>query len=179
MHELLLFGQVPSIRHDQLLKVLAGIAGMQPRRVIERHLIFKPSRSPIQQGGQVGGSQGVQGTQMQALQGQMQGDLFYLQLVGDVSAGSSETVHTATDAKDVVMSDGDMQGPAEGTILSNGTSHSDKAGATSQTPQQTWSLYFRDLPEVGGRRPVTSRLMAEVAITSGNTLFFMEALGYQ
>lgn len=179
MHELLLFGQVPSIRHDQLLKILAGVAGMQPQRVIERHLIFKPSRSPIQKGGQVGGSQGVQGTQIQALQGQMQGDLFYLQLVGDISAGSSETVHAATDAKDAVMSDGDKEGRPEGTFLSNGTSHSARAGATSQTPQQTWSLHFRDLPEVGGRRPVTSRLMADVAITSGNTLLFMEALGYQ
>lgn len=179
MHELLLFGQVPSIRHEQLLRILAGIAGMQPQRVIERHLIFKPSRSPIQRGGQVGGSQGVQGTQIQALQGQMHGDLFFLHLVGDVPAASSETVDTIAGPKDVVMSDDDMERPAEGKSLSNGRSNSDKPRAVSQIPQQTWSLHFRDLPEVAGRRPVTSRLMADIAITTGNALFFMEALGYQ
>ena len=179
MHELILFGQVPSVRHDQLLQILAGIAGMQPQRVIERHLIFKPSRSPTQRGGQVGGSQGIQAAQIQALQGQLHGDLFFLQLVGDVSAGSSETVDTAADPKDVVMSDGEKHGSGEEKLVSNGISYSDKTRATSQTPQQTWSLYFRDLPEVAGRRPVTSRLMADIPITSGNALFFMEALGYQ
>ena len=178
MHELLLFGQVPSVRHDQLLKILAGIAGMQPQRVVERHLIFKPSRSPIQRGGQVGGSQGVQGAQIQALQGQMHGDLFFLQLVADI-AGSSETVDPVADPKDVMMSDDDKDGTTGGKMLSNGTSQSDKTRAALQTPQQTWSLQFRDLPEVAGRRPVTSRLMADIAITSGSNLLFMEALGYQ
>jgi mediator of RNA polymerase II transcription subunit 18 len=45
MHELLLYGQVPLERHDQLLKVLAGIAAMQPQTLFERHLIYKPMRS--------------------------------------------------------------------------------------------------------------------------------------
>ena len=182
MHELLLFGQVPSWRHEQLLKILAGIAGMQPQRVLERHLIFKPSRSPTQRGGQVGGSQGVQGAQIQALQGQMHGDLFYLQLVGDLSPGSSgqaETVGTATKPQDVVMSDGHEDGLVEVQSLSNGNSHANGIKAASRSPERTWSLQFRDLPEVAGRRPVTSRLMADIAITSGNTLSFMEALGYQ
>ncbi|SLM40398.1 Mediator complex, subunit Med18, metazoa/fungi [Lasallia pustulata] len=150
---------------------------MQPQRVVQRHLIFKPSPSPIQRGGQVGGSQGVQGAQIQALQGQMHGDLFFLQLVGDI-AGSSETVDSAADPKDVMMSDDDKDGSTGGKLLSNGTSQSDKTRAALQTPQQTWLLQFRDLPEAG-RRPVTSRLMADIAIISGNTLLFMEALGYQ
>lgn len=45
MHELLLYGQVPLERHEQALKILAGIAAMQPRTFFERHLIYKPMRS--------------------------------------------------------------------------------------------------------------------------------------
>lgn len=45
MHELLLYGQVPLERHDQVLKILAGIAAMQPQTLFERHLIYKPMRS--------------------------------------------------------------------------------------------------------------------------------------
>jgi hypothetical protein len=44
MHELLLYGQVPLERHDQALKILAGIAAMQPQTLFERHLIYKPMR---------------------------------------------------------------------------------------------------------------------------------------
>ena len=182
MHELSLFGQVPSWRHEQVLKILAGIAGMQPQRVLERHLIFKPSRSPTQRGGQVGGSQGVQAAQIQALQGQMHGDLFYLQLVGDISPGffgQGETIGMTTNPQDVVMSDGHEDGPLEGQSLSDGISHANGIKPASRPPGRTWSLQFRDLPEVAGRRPVTSRLMADITITSGNTLSFMEALGYQ
>ena len=44
----------------------------------------------------------------------------------------------------------------------------------------TWTLQFRDLPEVvqPGRRQVTSRLMADVQISSGDPIEFMEALDY-
>ncbi|KAI4747180.1 hypothetical protein E4T50_02526 [Aureobasidium sp. EXF-12298] len=45
MHELLLYGQVPLERHDQVLKILAGIAAMQPQTLFERHLIYRPMRS--------------------------------------------------------------------------------------------------------------------------------------
>lgn len=45
MHELSLYGQVPLERHDQVLKILAGIAAMQPQTLFERHLIYKPMRS--------------------------------------------------------------------------------------------------------------------------------------
>jgi mediator of RNA polymerase II transcription subunit 18 len=45
MHELLLYGQVPLERHDQVLKILAGIAAMQPQALFERHLIYRPMRS--------------------------------------------------------------------------------------------------------------------------------------
>lgn len=45
MHELLLYGQVPVERHDQVLKILAGVAAMQPQTLLERHLIYRPMRS--------------------------------------------------------------------------------------------------------------------------------------
>lgn len=45
MHELLLYGQVPLERHDQVLKILAGVAAMQPQALFERHLIYRPMRS--------------------------------------------------------------------------------------------------------------------------------------
>ncbi|KAI5242832.1 hypothetical protein E4T43_04493 [Aureobasidium subglaciale] len=46
MHEFLLYGQVPLERHEQVLKILAGIAAMQPQTLFERHLIYKPLRLP-------------------------------------------------------------------------------------------------------------------------------------
>ena len=44
----------------------------------------------------------------------------------------------------------------------------------------TWTLQYRDLPEVvqPGRRQITSRLMADVHISSGDPVGFMEALDY-
>lgn len=45
MHELSLFGQVPLVRHEQVLNILAGLAAMQPQTMYERHLIFQPIRS--------------------------------------------------------------------------------------------------------------------------------------
>ena len=45
---------------------------------------------------------------------------------------------------------------------------------------QTWTLQYRDLPEVvqPGRRQITSRLMADIPITSGDPMQFMKALDY-
>lgn len=44
MHELLLYGQVPAARHEQVLKILAGIAAMQPWSYYERQLVYRPLR---------------------------------------------------------------------------------------------------------------------------------------
>ena len=89
MHELLLFGQIHPSRHDQVLNILAGVAAMQPVPIRERHLVFKPNRLPgSARPVQVGGAQAIQKTQAQALQSQGQGDLFYMQLVADISDSS-------------------------------------------------------------------------------------------
>lgn len=45
MHEVLLYGQVPFARHEQVLKILAGIAAMQPLTIYERHIILKQMKT--------------------------------------------------------------------------------------------------------------------------------------
>lgn len=177
MHELLLFGQVSAAQHELVLKILAGVAAMQPQPLAERHLIFMPTKSPTANT-QVGAKQGVQGSQAQALKSQMHGDVFYLQLVGtldnDQDGGNQKSKAVS---EDTVMSQGFTGGTNEinGPFLENEAKvrRQDKA-----VTRQEWSLEFRDLPEVPGRRPVTSRLMASVQIADGDAIRFIEELGY-
>jgi len=94
MYELSLFGQVSGSRHDQVLKVLAGVAAMPPRTLHERHLVFKPTKPPLRRPVQVGGSQGIQDAQKAAKQAQNTGDLYYLRLVETL--GTTEHAHDST-----------------------------------------------------------------------------------
>ena len=48
---------------------------------------------------------------------------------------------------------------------------------SGKSPEE-WKLQFRDLPEVNGRRTVTSRQMFDLDFKSGDALAFMSALGY-
>ena len=50
MHELSLYGQVTFARYEQVLNILAGVAAMQPQRVFERNIIYKPTREPEEPG---------------------------------------------------------------------------------------------------------------------------------
>jgi mediator of RNA polymerase II transcription subunit 18 len=174
MHELLLFAQVLPSRHDQLLQILAGVTGMQPQRVVERHLIFKPSRSPGQTSAQVGGSQGVQNAQLQAIQGQLHNELYYLQLVGEVNDsrfGGRTPLNTNVSEQENL----DLR---EGESDEEGNDGAQLKGDQHQQPRQSWTLHFKDIPEVAGRRPVTSRMMLSVDILDGDAFAFMDALGY-
>ncbi len=154
MHELLLFAQVLPSRHDQLVKILAGVSGMQPTRVVERHLIFKPNRPPTQSWSKLGGSNAVQNAQLQALQGQLHNELYYLQLVCELSdnvAGGHVPVSTkVTKPGDHNVREGDEDGQSE-------TKHQVE-GDTIKQPRNVWTLQFKDLPEVAGRRPVCMNL---------------------
>ena len=188
MHELLLFGQVPALRHTQVLNILAGIAAMQPQPILEKHLIFKPNRKPgsgAQK--QVGGAQDIQKAGAQAVQAQ---DLFYVQLVADVEeAGGKEEKENVGDA----AMDGVDGGEGAGSEVSEDTPKRLQESSLI-FPQQTdkpttptdlqpalgkWTLQFRDLPEVARQRPVTSRLINDTPITSGDPLKFMTALDYR
>ena len=42
-----------------------------------------------------------------------------------------------------------------------------------------WSIQFRDLPEVVQKRPVTSRLVADVPIVDSDPIAAMAGLGYR
>ena len=55
-----------------------------------------------------------------------------------------------------------------------------RGAALTEGDSQTWTLQYRDLPEVvqPGRRQITSRLMADIPITSGDPVQFMKALDY-
>ena len=176
MHELLLFAQVPPARHAQLLRIISGIAGMRPQPITERHLLFKPRKPPGFGMGQVGGSQGIQTSQIQALQGQMQGELFFLQLVGEIDPG----LFPPSDDPASAPSDGDtaMEDSGDGTAEETKADPNDaKEGYDFE--KQAWSLRFNDLPEVAGRRPVTSRMISGVDIIEGDALDFMRAFGYR
>jgi mediator of RNA polymerase II transcription subunit 18 len=60
MHELNLYGQVIFERYEQVLNILAGVSAMQPHRVIQRHLIYKPLREPEEPGANLGRRGGTQ-----------------------------------------------------------------------------------------------------------------------
>jgi mediator of RNA polymerase II transcription subunit 18 len=87
MHELLLFASVPEQQHHELLQQLAGLTAMQPRRRLERHLVFKAHRPPSQANTRAGGSQELQGSEVQRLSKMLTGVLFYVQVVGPVAEG--------------------------------------------------------------------------------------------
>jgi len=202
MHELLLFAQVPPSRHNYVLNVLTGLAAMQPQHILEKHLIFKPARLPAAaRPAHVGAFQGVQNSQLQALQGQTSGDLYYLQLVGDIGARGSGRRGLREGEEgviDVLMGEGNGDVQLEGKVRCRSlislsplliswlkvTQKEDTAPATPATNEtadniQSWTLQFRDLPEPVARRPVTSRLMADIPITLGDPLQLMSALDYQ
>ena len=177
MHELLLFGQVPLTRHEQVLMILAGVAAMQPQPVTERHLVFKPTRSPGLNGVKVAAKPGTSAAQVQALQSQMQGDLYYMQLVSNVNSKKSNPLDDRfIKIEDMDVGGAQVNGQANHSI--NGQTSVVSTKPATDLSKHSWSLEFRDLPEVPGRRPVTSRLMASVPIVSGDVLEFLDALGY-
>lgn len=54
----------------------------------------------------------------------------------------------------------------------------EKDDETAQENPEKWTLQFRDLPEVAGRRPVVSRLVADYPIQTKDPVSFMSVLGY-
>ncbi|KAL9024346.1 MAG: hypothetical protein Q9180_007928 [Flavoplaca navasiana] len=181
---------------------------------------------------QVGGSQAVQSKQanpMQAVQGAIQGDLFYLHLVEDLVAESmgkgdvERKGEVGEVGEEEMMDSGDGEDGVCISFLSNAWSSlftpslpmypqlfipyssilsfsRNQKKTTSNSPPilqpqtlpttqltpstttnrkpSTWTLQFRDIPEAGTRRPVTTRLVADIPITSGDAQAFMSALEY-
>lgn len=185
MHELLLFGIVPESHHHHILSVLAGVTAMHPLPLLEHHLIFKPTRKPsttpqassnkVNQGSRPSGS-GPTGLPSHATS-----ELFYLQVVGDLTSSTpgsallTESAGTAPASRPAATIPVDVPPHAPAP---NGTSAADPGAGVDPSRAASWTLEFRDLPDVQGKRPATSRLMGSIPVTAGDPRLFVEALGY-
>lgn len=152
MHELLLYGQVPAARHEQLLSILAGLTAMQPRRIVERRAIYRPIKTPSTNVIQRGGTQGVQTTPKQP-QNQRVTDLNLLYLVKSV------------DEKEFGQ-------------LVDLTGSSEDAVESLTESERLWTFELQDTPEPG-KRPVAMRYTHLTEIAEGDPNKFMQDLGYR
>lgn len=171
MHEILLFCSVPTQQHNELLQQLAGLTAMQPRRRIERHLVFKAHGKPGQITTRVGGTQDLQGSEMQRLTKMLNGGMYYTQVVGPVNESDFGSASPSTSSSQDVA----MQGVAEAPPGDNTTT----TRPAYDFDNQNWRLEFRDIPEAGTRTAVTARLMANATLPSGDVLTPMNAWGYR
>lgn len=152
-HELLLFSQLPNSRHDQLLNILAGISGAQPQRVIERHVVYRPQRDPLQRQYAVGASQNVQTTQRATSREQLSKDMYYWKTVKELDEADF--------------------GPAAAS-----TEHTRKEESSPNTERKGWSILFQDIPEPG-QRPVNMRWVQTTDILTGDPHAHMKATMYK
>ncbi|KAH7389294.1 mediator complex, subunit Med18 [Phaeosphaeria sp. MPI-PUGE-AT-0046c] len=148
MHELLLYGQVPSGRHDQVLKILAGVAAMQPTRILQRCIVYKPVREPEEPGLNVrrGGTQNI-AVKQQAKPATAAAALYYTKLVQkltDEDFGKKDANTLSADVKD-----GD---------------------------DSKWSMRWEDIPDTGDRG-VSIRFTNTTDLLSGNPHTHMLAAG--
>jgi len=153
MHELLLYGQVPASRHDQVLKILAGVAAAQPRRILQRCILYKPQREPEEPGLNVrrGGTQNV--AVKQTKPASAAAALYYTKLVQKLEEGDFGTE--------------DGLPKADGKVLSADV----KDG---EGPK--WSIRWEDLPDTGDRG-VSIRQTSTTDVVSGNPHAQMIATG--
>ncbi|KAE9971956.1 hypothetical protein EG327_009675 [Venturia inaequalis] len=153
MHELLLYGQVPFSRHEQLMNVLAGLTAMQPHRLVERHALFKPIHGPVQAQVQKGGTQGLNPTKKVARpNAQQTRDLYHTHLVKVLDEKECEASNDAMDVDDHVTENAENK--------------------------ESWQWQFRDIPE-GGKRSATFRMAEDIDISAGDPQAYMEGLGYR
>jgi mediator of RNA polymerase II transcription subunit 18 len=152
MHELLLYGQVSAARHDQVLKILAGLAAMQPRRILQRRIIYKPEREPEEPGSHLrrGGTQNV--AVKQKLQNTTPTQLYYTHLVQKLS--DEDFGKGDSKASDTLCADVDFEGGEE----------------------PRWSTSFEDIPDTGDRG-VSIRFTNSTDLIGGDPHTFMTTSG--
>lgn len=152
MHELLLYGQVPAGRHDQVLKILAGVAAMQPRRIIERRVLYKPLRDPEEPGSNLrrGGTQALAVKQTKQTVAPV---LYYTKLIQKLSENDFGTGQGLPHdgAKSLSAYVDDAQDPV-------------------------WSVLFEDFPDTGDRG-VLVRFTNSTDLLSGDPHAIMLAKG--
>jgi mediator of RNA polymerase II transcription subunit 18 len=158
MHELLLFGQIPAARYAQLLNVMAGLAAMQPERVVERHIVWRPTRGPVQmdvlRGGGVRQDAQVLKTKKVGQLNQQVGDLYYVRLIQSLA----EEDFGEDSGGDVDMDEGD--------------------GGVKESEKSNWRLRFEDVPEPG-KMTALLRMVEDIDFIEGDPQAYMEALGYR
>ena len=167
MQEYVLFGQVASENHRQVLQQCVGVSRMQPEAVEELHLIFKPK--PPQglaeiQKSSGGGSQGVVPPEVQKTRTMLNASLYYVQVVGTAqaethSSGREDANRHVHQSGHLLMSDCDVQ-------------------QDRTRKQLKWTLEFRDIPDPG-KQPVTSRLLYKIPILEGDVMKYIQDFGFQ
>jgi len=162
MIELSLWGQIPQIRHDQIIQILAGVAAMPPNQIFERHYLYRPAQPPSRKILQVGGTQGITDPLKAARQVQNNGDIYYLRLVRTI---------------DRLVPDDSL--PREDHEMQDSTMDQDngEANAIKSRTSPSWTLYFYDVPEAG-KRAVVVRSMTCTQICEGDASAFMKGMGY-
>lgn len=172
MHESSLFGQVPEESHHVLLQQLAGMTRMQPRHVVERHLVFKAIPPPGLAKIQSGATQGIQPPEVQKTKAFLGNPQYHLQLVTEASPNRSAVAQDAN-----VASVSSSRSNEADTL--NGKTESKLTAESTLSEPDRWSLEFRDIPEAVKNPLVTSRLMSRNPIEGGDVFKFMRDLGYE
>ena len=153
MHELNLYGQVTFARYEQVLNILAGVAAMQPQRIYERHIIYKPLREPEEPGSNLGRRGGTQTVAQKQAKQAAPVVLYHTQLVQRL-------------AEDDFAGD-DSPPKKTATSLSADVDDAD---------EPVWSYVFKDTPDTGDRG-VSIRFTHTTDLLSGDPHAYMLASG--
>lgn len=153
MHELNLYGQVIFERYEQVLNILAGVAAMQPQRLFERHIIYKPLREPEEPGANLGRRGGTQTVAQKQKQQAAPVVLYYTKLIQKLAEDDFGTEESTSQ-------DGAKSLSAE---IEDGE-------------EAVWSQVFSDVPDTGDRG-VSIRFTNRTDLLSGDPHAHMLASG--
>ncbi|CAG5182151.1 uncharacterized protein ALTATR162_LOCUS10017 [Alternaria atra] len=153
MHELSLYGQVTFARYEQVLNILAGVAAMQPQRIFERNIIYKPTREPEEPGSNLGRRGGTQTVAQKQAKQAASVVLYHTRLVQKLSEDDFAAEDGLPEESEKPLS-ADVQDGEE----------------------PAWSFVFRDVPDTGDRG-VSIRFTNTTDLLSGDPHAFMIASG--
>ncbi|EPS35711.1 hypothetical protein H072_10874 [Dactylellina haptotyla CBS 200.50] len=152
--------------------------------LLEHHLIYKPRRNRQSIGGNAGNNGNAGPANTAGV-----GDFYYLKLTTEISKGggqNAESTSTGASSTGASHKESDQMevdpvpnfkdaAPSEHKV--RGSIEAD-AVDSYDVRKQKWTMRFSDLPEVNGKRPVTSRMMHQATVQDGDALAFVDSLGY-
>ncbi|EDU47170.1 rna polymerase ii mediator complex subunit protein [Pyrenophora tritici-repentis] len=153
MHELKLHGQVTFARYEQVLSILAGVAAMQPQRIHERCIVYKPLREPEEPGSNLGRRGGTQTVAQKQAKQAAPVTLYYTKLVQKLSEDDFSV---------------------EGTLPQE--SGKTLSADVKDGEEPVWSFVFNDIPDTGDRG-VSIRFTHTTDLLSGDPHAFIIASG--